>query len=640
MKNERFFGVHFDFHAREDCTKIGETVTDDMLDDFLDRVKPDFIQCDCKGHPGFSSYPTKVGNPAPGFVKNVLPIFRKATRDRNIGLYMHYSGVWDSESIKHHPDWARIDEKGEADPNNTSVFGEYVDKLMIPQLQELYHEYGVDGAWIDGECWATCQEYNKKYLRNFMEQYGLTELPVTKEDPYFYEFSQYCREGFRNYLRHYLDVLHETCPGIKITSNWAFTSRMPEQVSANVDYISGDYSLQDSVRSARFDGRSIDGQGKPWDLMAWAFSGKFSNAPKTNKPAVQLKQEAAQVLALGGGFQLYYTQNRDASIPMWQTETTAEVAAFCRERKEFCFQSKPINQISILFSTYDFYRQNDRMFSGWSGILTPIQGILNAALDANLTVDLQFEYQLHNKMQEFPLIIIPESHELEEEFKEELRQYVYGGGSVLVIGDQASRMFATELGLGKTEQYEPQYLWAEGGGWLNGTDGNALVCQPDAEIFEYYYEKNDKRSPKHPLSCIKPYGKGKFGAILCNCGVPYSSGQTFGLRELIKSMAERLFPQPVLQVKTPCDADFILREKDGKLYLHCINMLGQHNNPDIYTFNAIPSIHNIEVCLNLGRCPQKLVLQPEGTVIPFVYQDGKIRFTIDKLDIYGIISVE
>ena len=105
-------------------------------------------------------------------------------------------------------------------------------------------------------------------------------------------------------------------------------------------------------------------------------------------------------------------------------------------------------------------------------------------------------------------------------------------------------------------------------------------------------------------------------------------------------MAERLFPQPVLQVKTPCDADFILREKDGKLYLHCINMLGQHNNPDIYTFNAIPSIHNIEVCLNLGRCPQKLVLQPEGTVIPFVYQDGKIRFTIDKLDIYGIISVE
>ena len=104
MKNERFFGVHFDFHAREDCTKIGETVTDDMLDDFLDRVKPDFIQCDCKGHPGFSSYPTKVGNPAPGFVKNVLPIFRKATRDRNIGLYMHYSGVWDSEAIKHHPD--------------------------------------------------------------------------------------------------------------------------------------------------------------------------------------------------------------------------------------------------------------------------------------------------------------------------------------------------------------------------------------------------------------------------------------------------------------------------------------------------------------------------------------------------------
>ncbi len=39
-----------------------------MIEDIIDRVRPDYLQIDCKGHPGLSSYPTKVGNRAPGFV--------------------------------------------------------------------------------------------------------------------------------------------------------------------------------------------------------------------------------------------------------------------------------------------------------------------------------------------------------------------------------------------------------------------------------------------------------------------------------------------------------------------------------------------------------------------------------------------
>lgn len=27
----------------------------------LREVKPDYVQCDCKGHPGVAGYPTKVG---------------------------------------------------------------------------------------------------------------------------------------------------------------------------------------------------------------------------------------------------------------------------------------------------------------------------------------------------------------------------------------------------------------------------------------------------------------------------------------------------------------------------------------------------------------------------------------------------
>jgi len=38
-----FFGVHFDLHASEDITDAGKTLTAEMIDTFLTKVKPDFM---------------------------------------------------------------------------------------------------------------------------------------------------------------------------------------------------------------------------------------------------------------------------------------------------------------------------------------------------------------------------------------------------------------------------------------------------------------------------------------------------------------------------------------------------------------------------------------------------------------------
>ena len=73
-----FFGVHFDLHASEDITDAGKTLTAEMIDTFLLKVRPDFIQIDCKGHPGISSYPTKVGFHVKGFEKDPLKLWRES----------------------------------------------------------------------------------------------------------------------------------------------------------------------------------------------------------------------------------------------------------------------------------------------------------------------------------------------------------------------------------------------------------------------------------------------------------------------------------------------------------------------------------------------------------------------------------
>jgi len=57
------------------------------------------------------------------------------------------------------------------------VFSSYVDELMIPQLKELRGDYGVDGVWIDGECWAVTPDYSERALQAFKQATGIAEVP-------------------------------------------------------------------------------------------------------------------------------------------------------------------------------------------------------------------------------------------------------------------------------------------------------------------------------------------------------------------------------------------------------------------------------------------------------------------------------
>ena len=314
---ESFLGIHFDFHAGKDCTEVGRDVTPAMIEDICRKVRPDYIQCDCKGHPGISSYPTKVGAPAPGFVRDPLRIWRDVTAARGVALYMHYSGVIDAEQCRRHPEWARVGpdgtpDDGEGKRHATSVFGPYVDEVLIPQFKELVDDYGVDGVWVDGECWGTELDYCEAALEEFRRSTGLDAAPKGPDDPGWHEFREINRERFRKYLAHYVDAMHDHAPGFQIASNWAYSHQMPEKVATNVDFISGDYSMQNSVNAARFAGRVMARQGRPWDLMAWSFASRWGEKARSTKTVPQLCREAAVVLALGAGSRPTSSRNATA----------------------------------------------------------------------------------------------------------------------------------------------------------------------------------------------------------------------------------------------------------------------------------------------------------------------------------------
>ncbi|MCA1902001.1 MAG: hypothetical protein LDL53_07255, partial [Candidatus Hydrogenedens sp.] len=96
---DAFFGIHFDLHPNANDKELGREVDAEQIRSFLEKVKPDYVQYDCKGHPGYTGYPTKVGSPSPGIVNDALRVWRNVTKEMGIPLSIHYSGVWDTRAI-------------------------------------------------------------------------------------------------------------------------------------------------------------------------------------------------------------------------------------------------------------------------------------------------------------------------------------------------------------------------------------------------------------------------------------------------------------------------------------------------------------------------------------------------------------
>ena len=86
-RKDCFFGLHSDFHAvPEDGLVLGGTLKEGDIREICECLKPDFVQVDCKGHPGWASYPTKMSNAMPNFKVDPLMLWRKITKEYGIGL--------------------------------------------------------------------------------------------------------------------------------------------------------------------------------------------------------------------------------------------------------------------------------------------------------------------------------------------------------------------------------------------------------------------------------------------------------------------------------------------------------------------------------------------------------------------------
>jgi hypothetical protein len=658
-----FFGLHFDHHAGLKDTILNDRVTPALVERIIKLARPDYIQHDCKGHPGIAGYPDSIaGVSPPALKKDALRIYRDVTRKRGVNLYMHFSGVSDRQVVADHPEWMAIGgEKKIETMGCTSTFGPYVRERMIPQMIEVIDRYSVDGFWVDGDCWAVAIDHSEAAQARFRQITGQDAIPTEPGQPGWFEWMTVQRDQFFNYVKTYVDAVHEHDPACEVCSNWLYSGQCPEPVRVPTDFISGDFSTTDSVNSARFEARLMSNVGLPWDLMAWAFVSLRNHGGRIHKPAEQLQQEAATVLALGGGFQFYFHPDRHGGFAEHQLQLMKRTADFCLPRKSLCWKSETIPQVAVLLDSTSHLKTSPAVYSPWQGEYNALHGALHAVLEAGHHADVVADHQLNWQQDHFPVIVVPEWAHVPPGLVQELADYARRGGSLLLLGADTAGLFDDHLGVelvGSPTQRKA-YLQVDKRVSSFGEGGSVLMhgLWQDVKLRKGRAKAVAMRTPGHEepyqptvAATIARLGKGRIAAVYGPLGTAHYATHNPWTRDLIDHLLRKLYTPMVTMTggdggRVPID--LVLRDKDDRIVIHLCSVAGlptQREGQSAYLFvDRVPTTGPVTLAVRLPGKPRKVRLHEgvafDGRPLRGTWKKGVLTITLPAVHIHSAVTI-
>ncbi len=660
-----YFGLHYDLHGGEKDTELGTRCTEAELVPMLQCMAPDFVQTDCKGHPGYTSWFSQVANASvpPGLTHDALMQWRQATRKLGMPLHCHYSGIWDKAAGSKHPDWCVVSADGQLagapfGQNAGAPTGEkmcprspYLEELMIPQMIELIDRYEVDGFWIDGDLWAVEPCYCEKCRAAWSAQTGLAEPPAKEDDPDWPRWWNFTRESFYAFVTRYCNAVHAHKPGVLVCSNWLQTFKNPGEPTVPTDWISGDNAWVWGLDGSRCEARFLSTRGKPWDIMLWNFycshgMGK-PDSPWTVKPPEMLMQEAAVLLSFGGNVQVYeHPPLRDGRLIPWRQRRLAEVSAFVKARREVCQHTETIPQIAVLHSEHHLFSEVRGKNLMWNVDVAPVQGAVFALLENSYGVDILDEWALLPKLADFPVVVVPEQVCMSDNMVNALKTYVGNGGNLLLTGSEMFERFGQDfLGFRSVEvQQEKCYA-------IPAADGEVPLFSKTWRLGEATTATNlgdigrgcllEDRLLPHPHAVLNRVGQGQVLYVPADLFGDFNLNRYPLTRKRVGEFLLHLLPEPEIRVQAPVCLDVTLRRRASCTFIHLVNRgSGIPNVPSNGAIDEIPIAGPVTITLRAPKRPADVHCELEEGHVEWTWINGTLSVRLSTVRIHTVVKIQ
>ncbi len=525
---------------------------------------------------------------------------------------------------------------------------------MIPQMIELVEKYDVDGFWVDGENWASKPCYCDRCTAEYTRRTNNTTIPRSAEEDGWDAWLGFHRDLFVEHVTDYVHAIHQVKPTCMICSNWMYTMRQPDPIVAPVDYLSGDFDWTWGADRAAVEGRLLDSRGLPWDLMAWAFTktGTMQDPPPwVMKSPLHLSQECSEVVALGGAVMIYNTPQRAGRLTDWHQDTLAEVAAFCRARKDLCFKSETVPQVAILHLAQHLYAHNQPLFNNGTAA-SAVEGALHALLETQHSVDILPEDAALERMDRYPLVVVPERTRPSAAIQAALLAYAEKGGTVLLSGTNLNRDYPNLVSPASDGPSERDDSGDPAASTVYLPTGRRAVpisghwqaghVDDDTEMWLEYLSQQEPANDATGNAAVtaRRVGDGRIVAVHGPIFENYFIGHYPRLRDVIRELIAKMEIPWIVEADGPARLEVILRRKDGQLRINLINRgAGEALSPRRVAIEELPPIEHITLRIRVDERPAKVSLFPENRPLEWDYSDGVATIRVEQVDIHSVVSI-
>ncbi len=401
----------------------------------------------CKDVHGINYYPTKLGVGEP-YPRDIVGELYDACHAAGVKLIAYYCVGWEGRVGKYHEDWLMRDQEQNAisvpDHWSWACINTGYGQFALEQIAELVDLYEVDGLFIDifVDNFSTC--FCPACDRLFQERQGYP-MPRDLEKPEnIAVVKRFQADYHEDFLKQVVRILKKRRPGALLTFNGvggisAHTSRFSELV----DWHSMESHAPNFLASSRTC-KILRSQGKPFEITtpgvvqsireggSWLVEGLADWVSMIPKPASTLKIEAAVVLSNGGTLTVGLNPRADGSVNERESNPIQEAGRWIAERREVFADATSESDAAILWNEQSFVSTSLELEKRW-GYLSGDHGLkgLHAGLLGNHTqFDIVREDQV--SLENYQLIILPDEFVTDEPLEAKLREYVSGGGTLMV----------------------------------------------------------------------------------------------------------------------------------------------------------------------------------------------------------------
>ena len=669
----RFRQIHLDFHTSPMIPGIGKAFDRKLWQERLQMAHVDSITCFSCCHHGYSYHPTKVGEIHPGLDFDLLRAQIDACHEINVKVPIYITAGVNNRVAEQEPGWRELNFEGryvgwQPSPvlpgfKSLCFNSPYMDYLcrLIEEAARLFPD--ADGMFFDiiGQnqcCCPWCMRDMKKagfdptsesdrkifsdqVIEKYMKRSTEAARSVRADMPVLHNAGHYLGPGFKHLAKYFSHLELESLP----TGGWGYDH----------------YPLMAAYcRTQELDFLGMTGKFH----STWGEFGGF-------KSANALRYECCAMLAQGSkcsvGDQLHPAGMPDESTYRLIGEAYADV-----EKKEpWCSHVSSTAEVAIL---------SNEGVNGWTDENGHVEiGISRFLLESHIPFDRLDSWA---EFDNYKVLILGDNLRCDGKLLERVKKFIANGGKVILSGtsifkkecDEAA--FDLPVEVGELNMQIPNFIKVAEGFAPEGVNTPFVMYRPSVnikvtggrslgELYEPYFTRNYEHfcSHQHTPNKTEPSG---YAAGVMTEDILYFAHPVFTLyayygnvllKQFLLNAVKAFVGREKLQVVTDLPSQgrvSLLEQKEEKRYifhaLYAVTSLrgmatasfmpGMRATSPVEVIEDLTPVYNVNFEIKVDKKVVKAKLVPENVEIPFVYENGKVKFTLEKLQCHQMVELD